>query len=344
MIVVMKTGVPDHAVDEVVKRIVDSGYKANISRGDQRAIIGVIGTSFYTEFAEMLASIASVETVIPVSKSYKLASREFNPTNSVIQIGDVKIGGEEIVVMAGPCSVENERQLMDTAVAVRERGARILRGGAFKPRTSPYQFRGLGEEGLKLLARASAETGMPVTTEVLTPADVPLVAQYTDILQIGARNMQNFHLLEACGHSGKPVLLKRGISATIEEWLLAAEYILRTGNKQVMLCERGIRSYDPMTRNLFDLTAVPLVKRLSHLPVIADPSHATGKWYLIEPMSRASVAAGADGLIIEVHPNPDHALSDGPQSLTFDNFGKLMTNLPKFAAACDRTIGAPTLV
>jgi 3-deoxy-7-phosphoheptulonate synthase len=344
MIVVMRPGVSDHDIEEVVNRILENGYKANVIRGDQRSIIGVIGTSFYTEFAEMLASVASVENVIPVSKKYKLASREFNPVNTVINVRDVVIGGDEVVVMAGPCSVESEHQLLETAHAVRERGARILRGGAFKPRTSPYQFRGLGEEGLKLLARASAETGMPVITEVMTPGDVPLVAQYCDILQIGARNMQNFHLLEECGNSGKPILLKRGLSSTIEEWLLAAEYILRTGNKEVMLCERGIRSYDPMTRNLFDLAAVPLAKRLSHLPVIADPSHATGHWYLVEPMCQAAVAAGADGLIVEVHPNPDHALSDGPQSLTFDNFGKVMSKLPLFAAATGRTLGAGVLV
>ncbi len=339
MIVVMKPGVTEHDIEEVVNRIVQNGFRANISRGDQRTVIGVIGSSFYTEFAEMLAAVATVEMVIPVSKKYKLASREFNPVNTVIQVGDVQIGGDEVVVMAGPCSVENERQLLETAHAVAARGARILRGGAFKPRTSPYQFRGLGEEGLKLLARARAETGMPVITEVMTPTDVSLVAEYTDILQIGARNMQNYQLLEECGRAGRPILLKRGLSATIEEWLLSAEYILNTGNKQVMLCERGIRSYDPLTRNLFDLTAVPLVKRLSHLPVIADPSHATGKWYLVDPMCQAAVAAGADGLIIEVHPNPDHALSDGPQSLTFDNFSKVMTKLPLIAAACGRTLG-----
>ncbi|HEX2916460.1 MAG TPA: 3-deoxy-7-phosphoheptulonate synthase [Chloroflexia bacterium] len=344
MIVVMKPEATTRDVDEVVNRIVENGYKANIINGDQRTVIGVIGTSFYVEFADMLSCIQAVDNVIPVSKKYKLASREFNPVDTVIKVRNVTIGGDEIVVMAGPCSVENEKQLMDTAFAVHSRGARVLRGGAFKPRTSPYQFRGLGEEGLKLLAKASAETGMPVVTEVMTPGDVALVAEHSDILQIGARNMQNFQLLEECGHSNRPILLKRGLSATIEEWLLSAEYILNTGNKQVMLCERGIRSYDPSTRNLFDVTAIPLIKRLSHLPIIADPSHATGKWYLVESMSMAAVAAGADGLIIEVHPNPDHALSDGPQSLTFDNFGSVMRKLPGIAEACGRTMGEKALV
>ena len=335
----MRPKAPLQSINEVVGRIEKQGFRANISGGDQRTVIGVIGTSFYAEFADMLAAIPNVEAVIPVTRKYKLASREFNPVDTVIRVGDVTFGGSEVVVMAGPCSVENERQIIETAYAVRASGAKVLRGGAFKPRTSPYMFRGLAEEGLKLLAKAREETGLPVITEVMTTADVPLVAHYSDILQIGARNMQNYQLLEECGRSGRPVLLKRGLSATIEEWLLSAEYILNQGNWQVMLCERGIRSYDPMTRNCFDLTAVPLVKRLSHLPIIADPSHATGKWYLVEPMAMASVAAGADGLIIEVHPNPDHALSDGPQSLTFDNFAKMMAHLPHIAEAVGRRIG-----
>jgi 3-deoxy-7-phosphoheptulonate synthase len=339
MIVVMQPEAPAHSINEVITRIEQQGFQANPIIGSQRTVIGVVGTSFQSELADMLASISNVEAVIPVTKKYKLASREFNPVDTVVRVGDISIGGNsEVVVMAGPCSVENEKQLLDTAFAVREAGARILRGGAFKPRTSPYQFRGLAEEGLKLLEKASRETGMPVITEVMTPADVPLVAQYSDILQIGARNMQNFNLLEECGRSGRPVLLKRGLSATIEEWLLSAEYILNQGNKQVMLCERGIRSYDPLTRNCFDLTAIPLVKKLSHLPVIADPSHATGKWYLVEPMAMAATAAGADGLIIEVHPNPDQALSDGPQSLTFENFSKMMPRVRSIAEALGRGV------
>ncbi|MEI7556137.1 3-deoxy-7-phosphoheptulonate synthase [Candidatus Chlorohelix sp.] len=338
MIVVMKTGTPEHEVQEIIKRIEEQGLIAHPIFGAERTVVGVVGSSFRQDLADMLSSVEAVESVIPVSKKYKLASREFHPVSTTFKVGDVEIGGDAVVVMAGPCSVENEEQIITTARAVKAAGARILRGGAFKPRTSPYQFRGMGEDGLKLLAAARAETGLPVITEVLTPADVELVAQYADILQIGARNMQNFLLLEECGRSNKPVLLKRGISATIEEWLLAAEYILNAGNKEVMLCERGIRGYDTMTRNIFDLSAVPLVKKLSHLPVIADPSHATGKWYLVEPMAMASIACGADGLIIEVHPNPDHALSDGPQSLTLENFAKLMPKVDRIAAATERYV------
>jgi 3-deoxy-7-phosphoheptulonate synthase len=250
----------------------------------------------------------------------------------------VRIGGGELVVMAGPCSVESEEQLMSTARAVHAAGAHVLRGGAFKPRTSPYQFRGLGEEGLKLLKAASDETGMPVITEVMSEQDVDLVARYADILQIGARNMQNYALLEECGRSLKPVLLKRGLSGQIQEWLLCAEYIMATGNKQVMLCERGIRTFETATRNTMDISAIPLVKKLSHLPVIADPSHGTGKWYLVDPMAKASAAAGADGLIIEVHPNPDHALSDGPQSLTFASFYTLTDGLRYIGSALNRPL------
>lgn len=334
----MKPTATQTDIDEVVKRIEEQGFKPRVMPGVERTAIGVMGSSFYDEFAVMMSSIAAVDTVIPVSKKYKLASREFHPADTIIKVGNLTIGDNSLIVMAGPCSVENEKQIIETAFAVRERGAHILRGGAFKPRTSPYQFRGLGEEGLKLLAKASAETGLPVVTEVMTTNDVEIVAKHSDILQIGARNMQNFQLLEECGQVGKPILLKRGLSATIEEWLLAAEYILKTGCQDVILCERGIRSYDPSTRNVLDLSAVPLVKRLSHLPVMVDPSHGTGKFYLVSPMALAAVAAGADGLIIEVHPHPDSALSDGPQSLTFDNFGKLMEKLPLVAQACGRSL------
>jgi 3-deoxy-7-phosphoheptulonate synthase len=344
MIVVMKPTATEHDVHEVVDRIEGQGFTAHIILGTERTVVGVIGSSFRQELADMLCSIQEVETVLPISKKYKLASLDFKPVKTIIRVGDVVIGGNEVVVMAGPCSVESEDQLMTTARAVHKAGARILRGGAFKPRTSPYGFRGMGEDGLKLLAAARAETGMPVITEVLSPADVDLVARYADILQIGARNMQNFVLLEECGRSAKPVLLKRGLSATIEEWLLAAEYILNAGNPNVMLCERGIRGYDTMTRNTFDLSAVPLVKRLSHLPIIADPSHATGKWYLVEPMALAAVACGADGLIIEVHPNPDKALSDGPQSLTLENFSALMPKVSQIALATNRYAGNPIAV
>ncbi len=289
----------------------------------------------------MTAAIAEIETkpaTPTVSKKYRLCSREYQPQDTIVRVGDITIGGSEVVVMAGPCAVENEYQLLVTALAVREAGAKVLRGGAFKPRTSPYAFRGLGEAGLKLLAHARQETGLKVITEVLTPGDVDIVAEYADILQIGTRNMQNFLLLEEAGRSRKPVLLKRGMSATIEEWLLSAEYIVKAGNPNVILCERGIRTYDTMTRNTFDLSAIPLVKRLSHLPIIADPSHATGKWYLVEAVALGSIAAGADGLIIEVHPDPDHALSDGPESLTFENFARLMPKANAVAIAVGRNV------
>ncbi|MHB8619738.1 MAG: 3-deoxy-7-phosphoheptulonate synthase [Chloroflexota bacterium] len=278
-------------------------------------------------------------TPAPASgKPFRRASRQTQMSDTVVDVDGVRIGGGELAIMAGPCAIESQDQLMRTAEFVAARGARFLRGGAFKPRTSPYGFRGLGEEGLEMHARAREATGLKVITEVMSPADVPLVAQYADVLQIGARNMQNFCLLDACGSLNKPVMLKRGLSATIEEWLLAAEYILHGGNQRVILCERGIRTFERYTRNTMDLSAIPLVKRLSHLPVVADPSHGTGKWYLVEPMSMAAVACGADGLIVEVHPNPDDALSDGPQSLTFDNFGRVMDRVRAVAQAVGRLV------
>lgn len=289
----------------------------------------------------MTVAIAEIKSAKPINinkSNHKLYSREYQQEDTVVQVGDITIGGKQVVVMAGPCSVENEQQVLHTAIAVRRAGANVLRGGAFKPRTSPYAFRGLGEGGLKLLAKARAETGLAVITEVLTPTDVDLVAEYSDILQIGTRNMQNFALLEECGRTGKPVLLKRGMAATIEEWLLSAEYILNTGNQQVMLCERGIRSFDPMTRNVFDVSAIPLVKKLSHLPVIADPSHATGKRDLVEPVALGAIAAGADGLIIEVHPDPDTALSDGPQSLNLEQFAAFVPKARAVAMAVNREV------
>jgi 3-deoxy-7-phosphoheptulonate synthase len=280
--------------------------------------------------------------VVRISKPYKLSSREFQPSDTVVRVGNVSIGAGQTVVMAGPCSVESEEQVVKTAKAVQAAGAHLLRGGAFKPRTSPYSFRGYGEDGLKMLATARAETGLPVITEVLSVRDVDLVAEHADILQIGARNMQNFILLEEAGRTGKPVVLKRGLSSEIEEWLLAAEYILATGNRNLILCERGIRTFETATRNTMDVSAVPLVKRLSHLPVIADPSHGTGKWYLVEPLAMASVAAGADGLLIEVHPNPDHALSDGAQSLTFNNFERMMRRVAVVGDAVGRPLHSPS--
>jgi len=342
MIIMMKYGAAQEEITAVIERIEEEGFKTHVSAGEQRTIIGIVGSDvqrLYGDFAGMIERFPGVEQTIPISKKYKLSSREFHPQNTVVDVGGgVLVGGEELVVMAGPCSVENEAQLLETAFAVKAAGAKILRGGAFKPRTSPYQFRGLGREGLKLLAKAREETGLRVITEVMAVEDVEAVAQYSDILQIGARNMQNFQLLEACGLANKPILLKRGLSATIEEWLLAAEYILATGNGQLILCERGIRTFETYTRNTMDISAIPIIHKISHLPIIADPSHGTGKWYLVSPLALASVAAGADGLIIEVHPNPDHALSDGPQSLTCENFAKLMPQVSWVAAAVGRAV------
>jgi 3-deoxy-7-phosphoheptulonate synthase len=333
----MKVGSSDKDIDSVVKRIESAGLKTHVSQGVERTIIGVVG-QIYPELQDMLEMLHGVDEVIRVSKPYKLSSREFHPLDTTIDIGDVTIGGKEIVVMAGPCAVENEQQLFETANAVKAAGANILRGGAFKPSTSPYQFRGLGEPGLELLARVKKEIGLPVITEVMSTEDVELVAAYADILQIGARNMQNFSLLEKVAKTGKPVMLKRGLSATVQEWLLAAEYILAQGNGQLMLCERGIRTFETYTRNTMDVSVIPIIEKVSHLPIIADPSHGTGKWYLVIPMALAAVAAGADGIMVEVHPHPDLALKDGAQSLTFDNFQQLMSQLEHVAKAVGRNI------
>lgn len=336
MIVVMRRGSSEKEIDGIVARLKDHGLSGHLSPGVERTVIGVVGSTF-PELRDLLEIMPGVEDVIPISKPYKLTSKEFQPEPTVIDVKGIKIGGEGVVIMAGPCAVESEQQLMETARAVKAAGAHILRGGAFKPSTSPYTFRGLGEDGLKLLAQAGAETGMPIITEVMTPADVELVARYADILQIGARNMQNFHLLEEVGRSSKPVMLKRGMSATLQEWLLCAEYILAQGNRQVMFCERGIRTFETYTRNTMDVSAIPAIKRLSHLPIIGDPSHGTGKWHLVAPLALASVAAGADGVMIEVHPNPDQALKDGAQSLTFDNFGKLVPQMESVAKSIGRS-------
>ena len=337
MIIVMKQEATKADVDHVVARIEELGLGSHLIVGAERTVVGVVGKT-YPELRQMFETLNAVDEVVPISKPYKLSSREFNAPDTVIEVRGIKIGGGETVVMAGPCSVENEEQLFATARAVKAAGAHILRGGAYKPRTSPYQFRGLGEEGLKLLKAASDETGMPVITEVMTPQDVDLVSRYADILQIGARNMQNYMLLEECGRSQKPVMLKRGLAGEIQEWLLCAEYIIAQGNRQVMLCERGIRTFETATRNTMDLSAIPLIKRLSHLPIIGDPSHGTGKWYLVEPMAKAAVAAGADGIMVEVHPNPDHALSDGAQSLTFESFERMMCSLERIGAALGRPL------
>jgi 3-deoxy-7-phosphoheptulonate synthase len=340
MIVVMKAGSQDKEIDVVMDRLHSLGLQGHLSRGVERTVIGVVGvTAAMPDLRERLELVPGVSEVVPISKPFKLSSREFRPEDTVIDVGGVKIGGKELVVMAGPCAAETREQVMSTARAVKAAGARILRGGAFKPSTSPYSFRGLGEEGLKLLAEAKEENGLPLITEVLTPQDVQLVVKYADILQVGARNMQNFILLDEVGQAKKPVMLKRGVSATIQEWLLAAEYILAQGNRQLILCERGIRTYETYTRNTMDVSAIPIIHKETHLPIIADPSHGTGKWNLVMPLALASVAAGADGLMIEVHPTPDTALKDGAQSLTFDHFGELMSKVAPVAKAVGRTMG-----
>jgi len=344
MIVVMKTNATENQIVGVQKAIRELGFKDHRIHGEERNVVAVLG-HVYPELVDELGVLEGVDTVVRISKPYKLASREVNPYDTIVRVGQVEIGGGSIVVMGGPCSVDTEENVLEAARAVKAAGGHILRGGAFKPRTSPYAFRGHGEKGLHILAAARAETGLPVVTEVMDARDVQLVAKHADILQIGARNSQNYTLLDEVGRSGKPVLLKRGMSATIEEWLLAAEYVLSHGNRDVILCERGIRTFETATRFTFDVNAIPLVKKLSHLPLIGDPSHATGKWDLVEPVALAAIAAGADGLEVEVHPNPDHALSDGAQSLTPKNFAKLMERARVLADAIGRPVapayGAP---
>ncbi|MFQ5825858.1 MAG: 3-deoxy-7-phosphoheptulonate synthase [Dehalococcoidia bacterium] len=342
MIVVMQPNCGEEDVQGVMARLQGLGLQGHLSHGVERTVIGVVGdVTSHAELDEMLTMMAGVDEVVRISRPYKLSSREFQPQDTVIKVGDVTIGGGELVIMAGPCAVESEGQLMETARGVRAMGAHILRGGAYKPSTSPYQFRGLGEDGLKILAQAREETGMPIITEVMSPADVELVARYADILQVGTRNMQNFILLDEVGRTRKPVMLKRGFAATIQEWLLSAEYILSQGNRQVLLCERGIRTFETYTRNTMDISAIPIIKKVSHLPIIGDPSHGTGKWYLVTPMAMAAVAAGADGLMIEVHPAPDHALKDGAQSLTLENFQHLMSQVVPVAQSVGRGVAIP---
>ncbi len=325
MIVIMGARGTEADVDRVVEHLGERGLQSQLNRGVERIVIGVLG-QIYPELQDEIELLPGVLEVIRVSKPYKLASREFAPDDTVVRIagGKAAVGGGQFAVFAGPCAVESQEQVMATARAVKSAGATVLRGGAFKPRSSPYSFRGLGEDGLKMLATARDETGLPIITEVMSPADVDLVSRYADVLQIGARNMQNFSLLDEAGQADKPVMLKRSFSATYEDWLLAAEYVMAGGNMDVILCERGIRTFETFTRNTLDLNAIPAIHRLSHLPVVADPSHGTGRWYLVTPLARAAAAAGADGLIIEVHPNPDEAKSDGAQSLTFENFSALM--------------------
>jgi 3-deoxy-7-phosphoheptulonate synthase len=351
MIIVLQPQATEHDIDQVQRLLRERGLTPHVSRGVERTVVGVLGPVGPTgvpgalqgitpELGDYLAGLPHVETVLQVSKPYKLASREFHPEATQVPVaaplGDVIVGGETVVMMAGPCTVESETQLLAAAHAARAGGASILRGGAYKPSTSPYGFRGLGVAGLELLAAARAETGLAVVTEVMTPADVGLVCQYADVLQVGARNMQNYYLLDEVGRARKPVLLKRGLAATIEEWLLAAEYILAQGNPHVILCERGIRTFERMTRNTVDINAVPLVKQLSHLPIIVDPSQGTGKRSLVGAVSLAAVAGGADGLIVEIHPHPDTALKDGAQSLTLEEYAELMPRLRAVATAVGR--------
>jgi len=331
VIIVMSHQASQAHLEAVVERVVELGLQPEVTRGEDRSVVAVVGSNAYA-YRESFSHLPGIQEILQISKPFKLASREFLPRDTVVDVGGVPVGGAEVVIMAGPCAVENEEMLVDTARFVKSRGARILRGGAFKPRSSPYSFQGLGEAGLKMLATAREETGLAVVSEVVAPADVGLLCRYVDMLQVGTRNMQNYTLLQEVGRSGKPVLLKRGMSSTIEEWLLAAEYILSQGNRGVVLCERGIRTFETSTRFTLDLNAVPMVRQLSHLPVVVDPSQGTGRWALVRPMSLAAIAAGACGLIVEVHPQPDLALSDGAQSLDFENFTALMADLQRLQA------------
>jgi 3-deoxy-7-phosphoheptulonate synthase len=339
-IIVLKHNASEEEIRHVVKKLESRGLKVNISKGTERVIIGVIGdTSKITEEEEdAIRATACIENVVRILKPYKLASREFRKENTEINVGGFIIGGKRIPVMAGPCAVENKTILISIAEKVKAAGATFLRGGAYKPRTSPYSFQGLGEEGLKYLAEARKKTGLPIITEIMDPREIDVIVEYADIIQIGARNMQNFRLLLEVGATHKPVLLKRGLSATIKEWLMSAEYIMSRGNQNVILCERGIRTFETATRNTLDLSAVPVLKQLTHLPVIVDPSHGVGKRDLVSPMAKAAVAAGADGLMIEVHTNPEEAMSDGEQSLKPEDFGKLMQELKAVAEAIGREI------
>jgi len=327
MVIVMKQQATEAQIDDVIKWIESVGYRAHPSRGVERTIIGVVGDDRGKEQLKSAEHLPGVEKTVFILKPYKLASRESHEGHSVIQVGDLQIGGPEFIVMAGPCSVESEEQLMESAYIVKKGGGHILRGGAFKPRTSPYSFQGLEEEGLKLLAKVREKTGLPVVTEVMNTTDVDLVEEYADIIQIGARNVQNFALLKKVGQAHKPILLKRGMMTTVEELLMSAEYILSAGNHQVILCERGIRTFETATRNTLDISAVPVLKELTHLPVIVDPSHAAGHWRYVIPLAKATRVVGADGLLVEVHPEPERALSDGAQSLKPEKFYQLMEEL-----------------
>ncbi|MFA5701281.1 MAG: 3-deoxy-7-phosphoheptulonate synthase [Desulfuromonas sp.] len=340
MIIVMKQGASAAQSEAAVKRIKELGYEPHVIRGQSREVIGAVGDERGKMVLQSLESMSGVDKVVPILRPYKLASREVSPQASLVEIATgVVVGGPELIVMAGPCSVESEEQIVYTAKAVKRAGAQVLRGGAFKPRTSPYSFQGMEEEGLKLLDIARQETGLPIVTEVVNPRDVELVARYADVMQVGARNVQNFALLKILGQLDKPILLKRGMATTIQEYLMSAEYILAEGNRRVILCERGIRTFETATRNTLDISAVPVLKEQTHLPVIVDPSHATGHASLVPSMCYASVAAGCDGLIVEVHPTPETAASDGPQSLRPAEFADMMMKLKEFARVSGRTLG-----
>ena len=337
MIIVMRAKASEAEVTQVCQRIEAMGLTAHISRGTERTIIGAIGDERIL-LDKGVEALPMVEKVLSILKPYKLASREFHPENTVVNVGGVSVGGRRLTIVAGPCSVESREMLFGVARDVRDAGAHLLRGGAFKPRTSPYAFQGLGEEALRYLAEVKKELGMPVVTELMDPREAPLVLQYSDVVQVGARNMQNFRLLKELGTHQVPVLLKRGMSSTIHELLMSAEYIMSEGNYNVILCERGIRTFEDATRNTLDLSAVPVLKQLTHLPVLVDPSHATGKWDLVAPMALAATAAGADGIMVEVHPRPEEALSDGPQALLPSRFRQMMADLKRVAEAVGRTV------
>ena len=340
MIVIMKAEIESEVIEAVIGKITQLGYQPHPIYGEKRTVVGAVGDERERErVMEILQNMPGVENVVPILKPYKLAGKEVKKERTVVTIdGGVTIGTNKLLVIAGPCSVESEEQIVYTAKAVKAAGAHALRGGAFKPRTSPYSFQGMEGDGLKLLALARRETGLPIVTEVMNPKDVDLVAAFTDVVQVGARNVQNFSLLKLLGDVGKPVLLKRGMSTTIKEWLMSAEYILSEGNPNVILCERGIRTFETATRNTLDLSAVPVLGQETHLPIVVDPSHATGYRHLVPSMAYAAIAAGTDGLMIEVHPKPDEALSDGIQSLTFDEFEDMMEKIKKFAEAAGKTI------
>lgn len=340
MMIIMHTEATDDQIAAVVDRVEENGLRAHLSQGTERTVIGAIGDRRPVILDQFLR-LPGVDRVLPISRPYKLASREFRSEDSIFPIDGVDIGGDEIVIIAGPCSVESRSQLLETAHAVREAGAHALRGGAFKPRTSPYSFQGLGEAGLELLAEARQATGLPIVTEVMTTEQISLVGRYADMLQIGTRNMHNYSLLHAVGESHLSVLLKRGMMATIDELLMAAEYILSHGNRRVTLCERGIRTFEDSTRNTTDINAIPVLKALTHLPVVLDPSHSTGYWQYVRAIARSGIAAGADGLIVEVHPNPQEALSDGGQSLKPERFAELVTEISAIAQAVNRSLAPP---